>query len=182
VLPNGLIIVKFDFLLFVCNWWVSVFPSSRCRHWFYRTFMQIHIDRSAHILGGLWLDGRRNLTIGKNSVINQKCRLDNRGGIFIGNEVSISPEVHIVTADHDVYSEDFHGREKPVHVEDYVFIGSRATILPGVRLGHGCAVGACSVVTKSVPPYTVVAGNPAREIGRRPEGLAYSLEGRRHFF
>ncbi len=144
--------------------------------------MQIQIDRTAHILSGLWLDGRRNLTIGRNSVVNQNCRLDNRGGIVIGDEVSISPEVHIITADHDVYSTTLQGREKPVKVGDFVFIGSRATILPGVTLGNGCAVGACSVVTKSVPPYTVVAGNPAREIGRRPEGLAYSLEGRRHFF
>jgi acetyltransferase-like isoleucine patch superfamily enzyme len=144
--------------------------------------MQIQMDPTAHILGGLWLDGRRNLTIGKNSVINQKCRLDNRGGIFIGDEVSISPEVHILTADHDVYATDFRGRNKPVRIEDYVFVGSRATILPGVTLGYSCAVGAGSIVTKDVPPYFVVAGNPAKQIGIRPEQLGYKLEGRRHFF
>lgn len=174
--------MKFDLLLYLCNWCVSVLPSSRLRHWFYRTVMQVQLHSTAHVLGGLWLDGRRNLSIGKNSVVNQKCRLDNRGGIVIGDEVSISPEVHILTADHDVYAADFRGREKPVRIEDHVFIGSRATILPGVTIGRGGAVGAGSVVTKDVPPYVVVAGNPAKEIGRRPEDLNYTVEGRRHFF
>jgi len=174
--------MKFDLLLCVCSWWVSVLPSSRLRHWFCRRVMQVEIHPTAHILGGLWLDGRRNLSIGKNSVVNQRCRLDNRGGISIGAEVSISPEVHILTADHDVYATDFRGRNKPVRIEDYVFVGSRATILPGVTLGRGSAVGAGSIVTKDVAPYCVVAGNPARQIGVRPEHLRYELEGRRHFF
>jgi acetyltransferase-like isoleucine patch superfamily enzyme len=174
--------VSFDFLLWVCNSWISALPSSRLRHWFYRRVMQLQLHPTAHILGGLWLDGRRNLSIGKHSVINQRCRLDNRGGIVIGDEVSISPEVHILTADHDVYTTDFRGREKPVRIEDHVFIGSRATVLPGVTLGRGCAVGAGSIVTKDVPPYCVVAGNPAKQIGIRPNNLQYKLEGKRHFF
>jgi len=174
--------VYFDFLLWVCNRCVATLPSSRVRHWFYRTVMQVQLHPSAHILGGLWLDGRRNLSIGRNSVVNQDCRLDNRGGIFIGDEVSISPKVHILTADHDVYATDFHGREKAVLISSYVFIGSRATILPGVKLGHGSAVGAGSVVTRDVSPYSVVAGNPAKVIGQRPPNLDYHLNGRRHFF
>lgn len=61
---------------------------------------------------GLWLDCRGHLAIGENSVINQRCRLDARGGLIIGANVSISPEVHILSADHDVSSIDFSGRTR----------------------------------------------------------------------
>jgi maltose O-acetyltransferase len=173
--------MKYDLLLYVCNYFVAVMPSSRLRHLFYRYVMKIRLHSAAHILGGLWVDSRSNLCIGKNSVVNQGCRLDNRGGIEIGENVSISSYVHIYTADHDVYSPVFAGRLRSVRIEDYVFVGSRATILPGVTLGKGCAVGASSVVTKDVPPGSVVVGNPARPVAERPCQLSYELSYRRHF-
>jgi acetyltransferase-like isoleucine patch superfamily enzyme len=60
-----------------------------------------------------------------------------------------------------------------VLIEDYVFIGTRAMILPGVILGKGCAVAAGAIVTKSVVPFTIVAGVPAKPIGHRVENLEY---------
>ena len=133
-------------------------------------------------LSGLWLDCRGHLAIGENSVINQRCRLDARGGLIIGANVSISPEVHILSADHDVSSIDFSGRTREVVIDDYVFVGSRAMILPGVVIGKGSVVAAGSVVTKSVQPRDIVAGVPARKIGTREIELRYKLEGQRHFF
>ena len=58
-------------------------------------------------------------------------------------------------------------------IGDHVWIGTGAIILPGVNLGEGCVVGAGSVVTRSVDPYVIVAGNPARMIKRRQQGLTY---------
>ena len=63
---------------------------------------------------------------------------------------------------------------KPIVIEDYVWIATGAMILPGVTVGEGAVVAAGSVVTKDVPPWTVVAGNPAREVKKR---VLKSIEG-----
>ena len=173
---------RFDALLYVCNRLVAFFPSGRVRRYFYRRVMQIDISPGVRILSGLWLDCRGHCRIGPHTIINQDCRLDNRGGIEIGANVSISPGVHILTADHDLASPDFKGRELSVHIGDRAFIGSRVIILPGVTLGAGCGIGAGSIVTKDVEPGVVVAGVPARPIGKRPDNLRYDTTYRRHFF
>lgn len=174
--------VRFDALLYLCNRVVAYLPSSRFRKLFYRSAMQIDIADNVKILSGLWLDCRGQCRIGEGTVINQDCRLDNRGGIEIGDHVSISPCVHILTADHDLSSSDFAGRELPVKIGSRSFIGSRAIILPGVTLGEGCGVGAGSVVTRDVEPGTIVAGVPAKVIGTRPANLDYLCSYTRHFF
>jgi acetyltransferase-like isoleucine patch superfamily enzyme len=174
--------IRFDALLYVCNRLVACFPSGRIRRYFYRRAMRLDIAPGVRILSGLWLDCRGKCRIGPHTIINQNCRLDNRGGIEIGANVSISPDVHILTADHDLSSPDFAGRELPVRIGDRAFIGSRAIILPGVTLGEGCGVGAGSVVTKDVAPGAIVAGAPARVIGHRPDNLRYDSMYRRSFF
>lgn len=173
---------RFDALLYFCNRMVAYFPSALVRQCFYRHVMQLDLAPGVRILSGLWLDCRGQCSIGRNTIINQNCWIDNRGGVRIGANVSISPHVHILTADHDLSSPEFDGSERPVCIEDRVFIGSRALILPGVTLGEGCGVGAGSVVTKDVEPGTIVAGVPARAIGRRPQNLRYELSYRRRFF
>ena len=102
--------------------------------------------------------------------------------ITIGKNVSISPEVHIITADHDISTDDIGGRERPVTIGDFVFVGSRATILPGVDIGEGAVVAAGAVVTKSVGPREIVAGIPARKIAMRTAKFAYNTKVVRHFF
>ena len=83
----------------------------------------------------------------------------------------------IYNAEHDVHSKDFtKARMEKVIIEDYVFIGPRAIILPGVTIGRGAVVGAGAVVTKDVPSLTIVGGVPAKEIGMRDEStLTYKL-------
>ncbi|WP_228052460.1 acyltransferase [Nodosilinea sp. LEGE 07298] len=119
--------------------------------------------------------------MGDNSVINQKCCIDNRGRIEIGKNVSISPEVCIITADHDLQNARFVGRIRPVFIDDYVFIGMRALILPGVKIGEGSVVAAGAVVTKDVLPYTIVAGVPAKLISMRKKDLNYTINYKRFF-
>jgi maltose O-acetyltransferase len=173
--------IRYDALMYFCNRVVANFPCARVRHFFYRSVMRIDIAPGAWLLSGIWFDTRGNCSIGKNSVINQGCRLDNRGGIRIEENVSISPEVHLITADHDVDSPKCAGRQAPITICKLAFIGSRATILPGVTIGEGAVVAACACVTKDVDPYTVVGGVPAREIRKRNRNLDYETFYRRHF-
>jgi maltose O-acetyltransferase len=173
---------RYDLLIYLCNRVVAEWPSARLRRWFYRRIMKIQLDEGVHFLSGCWFDARGNCTIGENTVINQGCRLDNRGGIQIGSNVSISTETHILTADHDIQDPECGGRQGKVVIGDYVFIGSRATVLPGVTIGEGAVVAACACVTKDVPPYTVVAGVPAKVIKERNRNLNYQTGYDRHFF
>lgn len=168
-------------LLYFNNHFINQIPLGFVRMFFYRKFMEFELDSDSVIFMEAWFDTRKNFKLGKNSIINQKCRLDNRGGISIGERVSISAEVCILTADHDLQCCNFTGRTRPVYIEDYVFVGTRAMILPGVTLGKGCAVAAGAVVTKSVPPFTIVAGVPAKPIGKRPTEFQYRLNYRRLF-
>jgi maltose O-acetyltransferase len=103
------------------------------------------------------------------------------GGITIGKNVSISQEVIILTADHDLNSPGFTGRNKGVVIEDYVWIGTRATILPGVKIGYGAVVAAGAVVTNNVEAFSVVGGVPAKPISQRADVLNYSTSYRRIF-
>lgn len=85
----------------------------------------------------------------------------------------MGPEVYIYTQNHNFKRIDITmdkqgwSEEKSVVIEDDVWIGSRVTILPGVRIGKGSIIGASAVVTKSCPPYSVVAGNPATIVKSR---------------
>lgn len=99
--------------------------------------------------------------------------MDGRGIVKIGNSVSISHRVAIVSAGHDPQSPTFGYRSAPITIGDYVWIGVNATILKGVTIGEGAVVAAGAVVTKDVEPYAIVAGVPARKIGERPKGLDY---------
>jgi maltose O-acetyltransferase len=111
------------------------------------------------------------ISIGDNSGIGVHCKM--LGDVTIGKNVMMGPEVVFITTTHDHSRVDVpmidqgFSQEKPIVISDDVWIGTRCTVLPGVKIGKGVIVGACSVVTKSVPDYVVVAGNPARVIKQR---------------
>jgi acetyltransferase-like isoleucine patch superfamily enzyme len=168
--------VWFDGLLFVCNRIVGHVPSHAVRKFFYRSVMKIEIGERSFIFCRAHFDARGGFRMGSHSAINEECRLDNRGGITIGDNVSISPQVCILTADHDPHSPTFAGRQRPVRIDDHAFIGTRATILPGTTIGRGAVVAAGAVVTREVAPLAIVAGSPAKEIGRRDPSLDYQVE------
>ena len=174
--------VAFHLLLYVCNHVVAHVPSHRLRLAFYRRAMGFRIGPNSHVFMGGRFDTRGGLTVGRDCVLNERCRIDSRGGVTVGDDVALSAEVCVLTADHDLQSPGFVGRDRPVVIGDHVWVGTRATILPGVTIGTGAAVAAGSVVTRDVPPHTIVAGVPARPIGTRPAGLTYSAAYRRLFF
>jgi acetyltransferase-like isoleucine patch superfamily enzyme len=174
MLNSRLKTIRSELLLYLTNKLVTYIPSKSIRIFFYKKLFRLKIGKGSYIFMGTSFNGVGNIQIGENSIINQNCRLANNGNIKIGNNTSLSPEVFILTADHDLHSPNFIGRVKPVTIEDYVFIGARATIMPGVTLSKGCAVAAGAIVTKDVAPYIIVAGVPAKPIGKRPEDLDYN--------
>lgn len=159
--------------LYICNRFVSSIPSHTFRLWFYRKIMKFVIGKGSNIFMDCNFDSTEKLIIGENCVINGKCRIDTRGGVIIGNNVSVSGEVTILTADHDIDTVGLDGRQKKVTIGDFVWIGTRAIILPGVTIEKGAVIAAGSVVTKDVSAFNVVAGVPAKFIRTRPTELSY---------
>jgi maltose O-acetyltransferase len=144
--------------------------------------MKYDIDINASIFMHCSFDCSGGLIVGKYSTVNSRCRLDTRGDIHIGENVSISSEVIILTADHDLSKITFEGRNRPVVINDFVWIGTRAVILPGVNIGKGAIIAACALVTKDVAPFSVVAGVPGKVIKMRPEeNLQYAAYYKRLF-
>lgn len=167
--------------LYFCNNIINLIPSHHLRLFFYKYIMRFKIGSKSSILMRCTFDSKGGVEMGKGSVINANCRLDSRGGITIGNGVSISEEVIILTGDHDMDDDNFKGRTSPVLILDNVWIGTRATLLPGVTIGKGAVVASGAVVTKDVSDYMVVGGIPAKEIRQRKSKAQYSLEYRRLF-
>lgn len=155
---------------------IGSMPSRRLRSAALRLLLATLGKGSGVQSGCRFLNGRR-VSIGSRCVLNFGSLLDGRKyDIRIGNDVSIGPEASILTLGHDPQSSEFADRGGDVVIEDRVWIAYRAIVLPGITIGEGAIVAAGSVVTKDVEPYAIVAGNPARVIGRRNHDLTYHLD------
>ena len=148
--------------------------------------MAIRVGAFSHVKGELMTFGHGGkITVGEYCFIGEQSHIWSAKEIVIGNRVLISHGVNIYDNDtHPINSElrhqqfksiitgrhplDINLKEESVAIEDDVWIGSSVVILKGVTIGEGAIVGAGSVVTKDVPPYTIVAGNPARVIREIP--------------
>jgi acetyltransferase-like isoleucine patch superfamily enzyme len=124
-----------------------------------------------HCGGAEWSGGDGGIRVGENVYIGPNAVLFGAGGIEIGDGVLISPGVVITSHQHTFGQPGVEIRRQPLEfaavvVEANVWIGANATILPGVRLGSGCVVGAGAVVTRDVPAGAVALGVPARQVSR----------------
>lgn len=168
---------------YVTNHVISRIPSFRVRHRWYRSYLGLEIEEGARVFLDcyMWHIGPRHVrrsgsVIGARTWINREACLDLRGGLEIGADVSVSADVMILTAQHDMNHPRFPYVSERVVIEDHVWIGARATIMPGVRVGRGATIAAGAVVTQDVEPLTVVGGVPARPIGLRDEAaIGYQL-------
>lgn len=125
------------------------------------------IPKSVKIWQPFYMDFGRNIHFGENVFINANVHMQDQGGIQIGNNVLIGHQVVLATLDHDLLPAD-RGVLHPakIVIEDDVWIGSNATITKGVTIGHGSVIAAGSVVTKDVPPLSIVGGVPAKVINK----------------
>ena len=169
-----------DFELMLLRW-VGHVPSHLFRKFIY-TLAGVEIGRGSTV--HMWANffNPQNVKIGSDTIIGDHVFLDGRSSIKIGDHVDIASEVMIYNSEHDLESDKFIAREETVEIGDYVFVGPRAIILPGVKIGRGVVVGAGAVVTKDVPDYSIVGGIPAIVIGeRKNKNLNYRL-GRARLF
>jgi acetyltransferase-like isoleucine patch superfamily enzyme len=121
--------------------------------------------RSVNVPVELCTGDNAQLVIGRNCSINYGVSIGATGSITVGDRVRIGPYTMIVDTDfHDPLKRDVRPKPRPVVLEDDVWIGAKASIMPGVRIGRGSIVGTGSVVTKDVPPFTVVGGVPAKTL------------------
>jgi acetyltransferase-like isoleucine patch superfamily enzyme len=151
-------------------------PFYFIKNWYLRKFLKMKIGKNTSLCYRCFITGDEKgaqINIGDNTVINREVYLDGRVSLNIGNNVNISHKTIIQTLTHDPQDSNFNCLSKPVIIEDNVWIGVGATILPGVKIGEGAVIGAGSVVTRDVSAHTIVVGNPARFIKYREKKLLY---------
>jgi len=146
--------------------WVGHIPLHTVRKFFYRTSgMKIGKGSNVHMWARFFMPS--GITIGEDTIVGNNVFLDGRAPIIVGNHVDIAAEVMIYSSQHDIDDPEFKAVLKPITIGNYVFIGPRTILLPGVTIGEGAIVAAGAVVVKSVAPFTVVGGVPATKIRDR---------------
>ena len=124
------------------------------------------VDDSFVLIPPFYADHGLNITVGRTVFVGYECMFTGHAPIEIADEVMIANKVNLVTSGHPVEPDQRRAQitAAPIAIERNVWIGTAATILPGVTIGAGSVVAAAAVVTHDVPPATLVAGVPARVI------------------
>ncbi len=154
----GMVLWEYVWLL-LCGWTPK--PFYKWRLFWLRVF-------GARVEGSPFVHQRArihipwNLSIGRNASLGDRTNVYNLDRITIGARSVVGQEVYLCTGTHDFSSPEVPLQTSPIVIQDDAFIGARAFVLPGVSIGEGAVVGACSVVTRDVAPRAVVKGNPAR--------------------
>ncbi len=126
---------------------------------------QEKVGESVKVFPPIYSDFGMNLHLGEHVFINSGCCFQDQGGIEIGDHTLIGHQVVFATINHDVRPEERASMSfRPIHIGKNVWIGSHATILPGVSVGDGAIIGAGAVVTKDVPSRAIAVGVPARVV------------------
>jgi acetyltransferase-like isoleucine patch superfamily enzyme len=158
-----------------CNFIINLLPNNtffaKIRPYLARLF-GLKCGRKVILRKGIYYTKFKNIQIGYNSHIGWGVIFDSAGKITIGKNVGIGFNTAILTGYHSGTNPDCRlegGENNPVNIEDGVWIAANAIIGPGVTLGAGCIVSAGSVVMRSMPAHTLIAGNPARVIKKLEE-------------
>lgn len=155
--------LDFGLLLLHSTTWI---PLHSLRNSIWR-LAGLTLGKESTLHTGIRVFDPRNITIGEGTIVGYACFMDGRDKVKIGNHTDIASEVMIYSQEHDLSSADFTAHGAPVSIGNYVFIGPRAIILPGITIGDRAVVAAGAVVTKNVEPGMIVGGVPAKVIGER---------------
>ena len=178
---NRLYNIYLDLVLLKLSLISSTVPFHSLRNFAYR-LSGVKIGKHSYLHMGVRFYYPKGIKIGTGSIIGDRCFLDGRAPLSIGNHTSIASQVLIYNSEHNIHSEDFKPVEEPIEIGDYVFIGPRAIILPGVKVGRGAIVAAGAVVTKDVGDFEIVGGIPAKVIGERKNKDPHYRLGRARLF
>lgn len=172
------------FAFYLTNYIIGFIPIRILRKCWYKFFLRMKIGKDTYIDMGTYLMCPWRLAIGNFTHINRHCFIDSRSkdGVKIGSNVSISHNVSIISASHDINSKNFAPTDGKIIIEDYVFIGANAIILKNVHIETGAVICAGAVVTKNVPAFAIMAGVPAKIIGYRTNNLDYKCNPHTFFF
>lgn len=163
------------FLEIVINDVLPIVPFWRCRRFFLKK-AKVAVGKGTFIMKRNYFMSPNRLAIGEFSHINRGCVIDARGSIKIGNNVSISHNVNLMTGGHKMNSRNFKAEYLPIVIKDFAWLGVGCTILKNVTIGKGAVICAGAVVTKDVEDFAVYAGVPAKKIGERSRDIDYHCE------
>lgn len=153
---------------FIPFWWI--------RRTIYR-LLHMKIGRHTRIMMGVKIYSPHRISIGERTIINEYCYLDGRGGITIGDDVTIATYSKLITAAHDIDSSDFHYYARPIVIKNNVAIFSDSVVLGGAIIQKGCVFSAKSLIRKGeYPDAGIYAGNPAKYIRNRKSTEFYHQE------
>lgn len=156
---------------------VSRIPVLRARMLAYRALGMTFEDRAASaVLMHSSVHRPDRIKVGAHSIIGRFCLLDGRGGLTIGRNVNITSYTLLVTGTHDPDSDDFASSFAPIVIEDYAWLATRTTVLPGVTIGRGAVIAAGALLTRNAEPMTVYAGVPARPVRSRNANPSYQQD------
>lgn len=164
---------------------IGYIPSHNLRLVLYKNCFGIRCEKKVVIYYGCEIRGGDKLFIGKGSIIGDKALLDARNGLYIGANVNLSSNVSIYTEQHDHRDKNFLCNSNSsfgITIGDRAWLGPNSIVLPGCHIGQGSVVAAGAVVTKNVPDFSIVAGIPAKVIGKRNRDICYNFDGEHSFF
>lgn len=151
-------------------------------HWLRLAWLRAlgaQVGRGVCVFRGTTVIGAPELALGDRVQVGFRVVLDARGGLSVAEDVLLSSDTQLLTANHDVDSPGFERRVAPIVIGDHAWIATRAIVLAGVTVGRGAVVAAGGVASRDLPERAIAAGVPARPIGERRGELGYRLGGRR---
>lgn len=135
----------------------------------------VEIERHLELFSGLRVTGEGRLTIGDGCFINHDCLIDAAADVTIGRHVALANRVALLTSGHEIGDPRARAGERvlrPIVIGDGAWLGAGATVLGGVTVGAGAVVAAGALVRTDVPPHTLWAGVPARQVRELPVEVA----------
>jgi acetyltransferase-like isoleucine patch superfamily enzyme len=161
---------------------VGAIPSNHLRKFIYKHIFKVQIGKNVVMHYGIDIMAGYKIEIGDGTIVGFGCLLDGRSGLKIGKNVNFSSYVSVHTLQHNKNDPFFGGVGGEVSIGDRAWISSNTKILPNVKIGEGAIVCGCACVTKDVTPFSIVAGIPAKEIGKRSSDLKYCFDGKSIWF